>query len=226
MRLLSIILVGFLLFGCKKKKSPKPPASAVLIFPDKNSECNTGTEVNATTTEVEFRWQVAENADTYRLSVSNLNTNTAQTITTTSTSAKLPLQKGAPYSWVVNTKNEEVLETTPSETWLFYNAGFETTYAPFPAEIIEPTIGSTVVKDINNDITLRWEGADVDNDIFGYEVYFSTENPPETLIFEPGRTGTNTKVAVETNTVYYWRVVTKDAEGNTSDSGVYDFRAL
>ena len=119
-----------------------------------------------------------------------------------------------------------MLETTASETWLFYNSGFQTTYAPFPAEIIEPKVGSTVLRDINNDILLSWNGADVDNDIVGFEIYISTENPPEELLFSLGSGATTTKVAVATNTVYYWRVVTKDAEGNSSDSGVFDFRAL
>ena len=33
-------------------------------------------------------------------------------------------------------------------------------------------------------------------------------------------------VGVESGNVYYWRVVTTDLEGNTSISGVFDFRVL
>ncbi len=226
MRFLTLLIVAVVLLGCKKKEPPKPPGIAQLVFPDRNSECTTGEDINAATSQVEFRWRSSSDTETYELRATNLNSNTTQTINTSSTSAKLPLQKGAPYSWAVVSKNSAVLQTASSATWSFYNSGFETTYAPFPAEIVEPEMGATAFKDINNDVVLRWSGADVDNDIVGFELYISTESPPETLIFSPGPDATNTKVSVLANTVYYWRVVTKDQEGNTSDSGVSEFRAL
>ena len=65
---------------------------------------------------VEFKWQQAANTDTYELRVSNLNTSTTQTISTSALSAKLPLQKGALYSWLVNTKNAAVLKVKASQT--------------------------------------------------------------------------------------------------------------
>jgi len=34
------------------------------------------------------------------------------------------------------------------------------------------------------------------------------------------------KVSVAFDTVYYWQIVTIDAAGNTSTSGVYSFRVL
>lgn len=213
------------MLGCKKKEPSKPPESAQLVFPEKNSECITGQEISAVTSEVEFRWQAASNTETYELRATNLNTNITQTITTESTAAKLPLRKGAPYSWIVTSKNTAVLETVSSEAWQFYNSGFESTYAPFPAEILAPKMGATAFKDINNDIALSWSGADVDGDIDGFDVYFSTENPPEVLVFSPGANETTTKVAVEVNAIYYWKVITKDKEGNTSDSGIFQFRA-
>lgn len=212
--------------GCKKKKPPKPPEKANLIFPQKNSECTTGQELNATSSQVEFKWQQANNTETYELRVTNINTNTTETVSTTTTTAKLPLQKGTPFSWVVISKNSEVLKNVSSETWRFYNSGFQTSYAPFPATIIEPKPGASAFKDINNDVTLQWSGADVDNDIVGFELYFSTETPPTTIIDSPSAVATTKKVAVVTNTIYYWKVITKDSEGNTSDSGTFDFKAL
>ncbi len=225
MRILPLLLIGVLLAGCKKKNTPKPPEKANLVFPQKNSECTTGQELNATSSQVEFKWQTANNTETYVLRVTNITTGTAQTISTSDTSAKLPLQKGAPYSWLVISKNSGVIKTVSSETWRFYNSGFQTTYAPFPAEIIEPKSGASAFKDINNDVALQWSGADIDNDIVGFELYFSTETPP-TLIGSPGAGATTKKVAVVANTIYYWKVITKDSEGNTSDSGIFDFKAL
>jgi hypothetical protein len=113
-----------------------------------------------------------------------------------------------------------------SETWLFYNAGSETTYAPFPAQIVNPTSGSTVQKDIANEVYLEWSGADVDNDIDSFEVFFSEVNPPSTSVGITNSTTMELPVGVESGTVYYWRVLTTDLEGNTSDSGVFDFKVF
>ncbi|MFK5972509.1 MAG: hypothetical protein QM485_04440 [Flavobacteriaceae bacterium] len=226
MRIFSLILIGVLIFGCKKKEPPKSPESARLAFPDANSECTTGQSINATTSKVEFRWLAAESAETYELRVTNLNTNITQTISAKGLSATLPIEKGAPFSWLVRSRNSKVNETASSEIWRFYNAGFQTTYAPFPTMIIAPELAESVFKDINNDVILKWSGADVDDDIVGYELYFSIETPPNTLIASPSPDVTDTKVSVTSNTVYYWKVLTKDSEGNTSDSGIFEFKVL
>lgn len=225
MKFLAPLFIVVLLLGCKKKEDPKPPEIAKLVFPANNSECTTGSDLSATSSQVEFRWQMAPNADTYELRVTNMDANTTQTISTSALSAKLPLEKGGLYSWLVRTRNASVTETAVSETWRFYNAGFETTYAPFPAEIIAPKLGSSVVRDINNQVTLEWIGSDIDNDVEHYDVYLSTEKPPATLVESFTSATTSTKINVSADTVYYWKVITKDGEGNTSDSGVFDFRA-
>lgn len=226
MRFLTVFIVAILVLGCKKKEAAKPPESVNLTFPDKNSECTTGQDINATSSQVEFTWQASNNTETYELTVTNLNNSNKQDITTSTTSAKLPLEKGTPYAWVVISKNTKVIQTASSETRQFYNSGFETTYAPFPALILEPKMGTSVFKDINNDITLEWVSADVDDDIVGFDLYFSTENPPETIISSPGASEVSANVGVTSGTVYYWKVITKDSEGNTSDSGIFEFRAL
>ena len=226
MRVFSIILMGILIFGCKKEDAPKPPESARLVFPDMNSECTTGQSINATTSNVAFIWQAAENTKTYELRVTNLNTNITQTISTKVLTATLPIEKGVPFSWLIRSRNSKVSHVESSQTWRFYNAGFQTTYAPFPAEIIAPKLSASVFKDINNEVTLEWSGADVDDDIVGYELYFSIETPPNNLIASPSLNDTDEKVSVSSNTVYYWKVLTKDSEGNTSDSGVFQFKVL
>jgi hypothetical protein len=224
MKHLSFLFVVVLCFSCNKKDPPKPPESATLVFPENNSECTTGVETGLNTTMVEFKWQQAPNADTYELRATNVNTNTTQTVSTSGLSAKLPLQKGALYTWVVSTRNKAVLQAATSQTWRFYNAGFETSYAPFPAEILLPELGNSVFKNINNEVMLRWSGSDLDNDIVSYELYFSVEKPPTSLIATITTGTMNRSVTVESDTVYYWKVITIDSEGNTSDSGVFDFK--
>ena len=226
MRFLILFLFGVLLLGCKKKSSPKPPEVALLVFPNKNSECTTGRDLNETTSEIEFKWTASDYTESYVLRVTNINTNITQTINTKAISAKLPIAKGEPFSWNVRSKNTKVTATVTSETWRFYNAGFLTTYAPFPAELVEPKMGGSIFKDINNEVNLEWNGADIDNDIIAFDVYFSTITPPEFLIATHPGNIVSEKVSVISNTSYYWRVVTTDKEGNSSDSGIFSFKVL
>ena len=225
MRATTLLLIGLILLGCSKD-DPQPAGAALLSFPEQNSECTTGVDLTETTSEVEFRWQSASNTETYELRVTQLLTNITQTTTTSDLSARLPLDKGAPYSWNVVTRNSATQDGVPSTTWLFYNAGSETSYAPFPAQIIRPLSGITVVADGNGEITLEWVGADVEGDIMEFEVFLSVQSPPEDLAGTPGPSQNTLSVPVDSDTVYYWRVVTKDSEGNSSDSGIFSFRVL
>ncbi len=222
------IVFGFLLLSCGGGDDGPPPSpeGALLIFPDQNSECTTGIDVSATLSQVTFQWQAANNTDQYTLTVINLETNAPQSIITTSTSAALSIEKGAPFSWSVLSANAGSSETATSESWLFYNAGSQTTYAPFPAQIISPVSGSTVQANSEGQVQLAWSGADVENDIESYSVFLSTTTPPETLLITTDSLTQEALVDVMAGTTYYWRVVTTDAEGNTSDSGIFDFRVL
>lgn len=225
MRIILIVFISLIFTACKKD-SPKPPEAAVLISPEQNSLCTTGVTITPTTSRVEFIWQTANNTNTYELRVTNLLTGNTQTVNTQSTSAELILDKGAPFSWVIITRNTEVQETASSSTWQFFNAGSQITHAPFPAQIIAPLSGASVVRDINGEITLEWSGADVDNDIEGYEVFLDTSSPPQVLAASPSSSVFTIKIIAIANSVYYWKVITIDSEGNRSDSGVYSFRAL
>lgn len=214
-----------LLISCGGDDGPPPaPEGAELVFPDENSECTTGTDVNGTLSQVTFQWKASKNTESYTLSVVNLDTNVPQNISTSATSASLSIAKGTPFAWSVTSRSSRSDQVASSETWLFYNAGSQTTYPPFPAQLVNPVSGSTVLKNIANEVVLEWQGADVDNDIASFEVFFSTNNPPEDSM---GTTNANTMefpVSVESATVYYWKVITTDQEGNTSDSGVFEFK--
>lgn len=225
MRVFSVILVGMLLFGCKKD-APKSPEAVLLSLPAKNTECAPVQTSSESANVVRFTWLAADHAETYELRVTNLNTGTTQTKSTQLLSETLPLQKGIPFSWVVISKNTKVQNTSTSEKWMFYNPGAQTSYAPFPAEIISPKLSESVFKDINNEITLEWSGFDLDNDIADFDLYFSTETPPATLIGTFASGSSAKKVSVSSKTVYYWKVVTKDENGNTSDSGIFSFKVF
>lgn len=225
MKKYTVAALILILLGCGKD-DPKPPANPVLVFPLQNSECTTGVDISTNISQVEFKWNAAANTDTYQLRVTHLGTNTTITRTTAMTTELVNLEKGAPYSWMVIASNSATMEQGTSLTWQFYNAGSDTTYAPFPASILSPTSGASVARDGNGEVLLNWSGADVDNDIVNYEVFLSTVSPPATLVGSPSVSVTQLNVGVNTDTVYYWKVITRDREGNTSDSGIFSFRSL
>ncbi len=215
-------------FACGKKDDGPPPApeGALLVFPDKDAECTTGISINSTQSQVRFEWQPSANTDLYTLTIINLNTNTPQAFNTMNTSLNVAIDKGAPYSWSVLSSSSDSDETATSENWLFYNAGSQTTYAPFPAQVVAPISGSTVQLNEDREVELAWYGSDVEEDIESYKVYFSTENPPTELIGTLDAITMETRVSVQENTVYFWQVITTDSQGNTSDSGVLDFKVF
>ncbi len=225
--LVSILAIGILISCGGDDDGPPPiPGEALLVFPEQNSECTTGIDVSNTTSQVTFEWQAAENTTRYTLTVINLFTNVPQTTTTAETNAALTIEKGAPFSWSVSTSNTGSNETTTSDSWLFYNAGSQTSYPPFPAQIIAPKSGATVQKNENNEVILEWLGGDVEDDIATFEIYFSEQNPPETLLVTVAAETSQVLATVVSGNVYYWKVITADATGNRSDSGVFDFRVF
>ena len=201
------------------------PTKALLVFPYKNSECNEGTNITATESTVFFEWKPAENTDEYELILSNLSTADQASFMTAETKIPIVLKRGTPYSWYVVSRSNKVDSTAQSETWKFYNAGEGIeSYAPFPAEIIAPLMAETISSS-SGVITLDWDGSDADNDIAGYDVYFSTTNPPDPFVNNL-QESVLTDVQVESGSIYYWSVTTKDAHGNSSDSGIFQFKIL
>ncbi|MGB5377208.1 hypothetical protein [Muriicola sp.] len=198
-----------------------PPSAAALIFPDNNTECNEGTVLNANQSSVTFRWTDAQNTDTYELNLRNLsNNNTARTNASVN-SAEITLLRGTPYEWFVVSRANGTNETATSPTWKFYNEGPGVeNYAPFPAEVVSPARGATVAA--TGSITLEWSGSDVDNDLSDFEVFFGTD---ASALASIGTTTESTlDTSIDTGTVYYWRVISQDSQGNTSQSEIFEFR--
>lgn len=220
-----------LLFACKKKgNNPVPvpaplpaPAKAVLLLPAQNEVCATGENPTATQSTVFFDWSDAANADSYVLSLKNLLTGVVTDQTSTASNLKITIPRGTPFSWTVTSKSSKSTVTALSDSWKFYNSGVgQTSYAPFPATLTYPTNGQ-VITVTGTSVTLTWTGSDADNDIATYDIYYGKNSTP-TLLISTKADSPSLSVAVTTNTVFYWRIVTKDVKGNTSDSGVYQFK--
>ncbi len=223
MKKINILLIVLLIFGCSNEpvEQNTNPVAVSLIFPDNNQECNQGVDVSATQSSVTFKWSASANTDSYDVVLKNLNTQNTTSHSSLTDELAITIQKGTPYSWYVISENLNVVETAQSETWKFYNAGDPIdSYAPFPADLVSPAMGS-ILTGITTQ-SLSWFGSDIDNDIVSYDVYFGTANPPTMLEVNTASTSVNVTVAA-VNT-YYWRVVTKDSQGNNSQSEIFEFK--
>jgi len=220
-KILALVLLNCFFISCGGSKDTPAPEAATLSSPSNNEACTTGTVLSETENKIRFNWAVGLNADSYLLTVTNLLTHVQQSQATTTTSAELTLKRNTPYSWYVTSRSSKNPTTVNSPTWKFYNAGLASSnYPPYPAEIVSPTLGQ-VVTPIDGRITLEWKGSDADNDIIDYDIYLGTTTIP--IIIHNQTIANTTNIAVIPNTTYYWKVITRDAKGNTSDSGLFEF---
>lgn len=228
MRYLSILIFLCSVFlSCKKSSDPEPvkqPGKAVLLFPAQNEACTSGTIISDTQSSIEFKWNRSDNTDSYDLVLKNLETGISSTYPTAANNQlNINLSRNTPYSWYIISKSASNGTPIQSEVWKFYNAGPASIfYAPYPADGMVPIMGSSVTA-TGGKITLDWNGSDADNDIVSYNVYFGTTANPTLLSGNLVNSILN-DVTVVSNTTYYWKVLTKDSKGNTSDSGNYQFR--
>jgi hypothetical protein len=71
-------------------------------------------------------------------------------------------------------------------------------------------------------ITLEWSGSDADGDALSYTIEMDTTDGLQGTIVAESTTETQATVNVETNTIYYWRIITSDGV-NSATSIVYSF---
>lgn len=196
------------------------PFVATLLFPENNTECNEGVIVSDTESKVVFKWNVSENTDFYTVNLKNLNSNVSVNLNSNSNELEINLLRGFPYSWSVISNANGSTKTAETDKWKFYNTGPATeNFAPFPADLISPGMGSSINSGM---IELSWLGLDLDDDIQSYDIYIDSNDPPTTL-FE-NSTSTSLEYIATSSITYYWIVVTKDSEGNSSNSEVFQFK--
>jgi len=216
-------LLCLAVISCKKPvKVINPPTKAVLSLPANNEACTSGTITSPTLSSILFKWTASQNAESYELTIKNLESGVITTQTTTALELPVTLTRNMPYSWFVTAKSSKIATTAVSDVWKFYNAGeAPSAFAPFPADMVTPKMAQRITP-VAGKITLQWTGSDVDNDILNYDIYLGTTASPGLL--KAAQTGLSLPdVAVNANTTYYWKVITRDSKGNTSDSGVYVF---
>jgi len=224
-KILLFILIN--LVACNKDDSfpelPKVPSAVKLVFPFESSVCNEGAYISPTESTVLFEWEEGLYTDRYELILRNLETNEISSHLVDNTEIPIVLKRGIPYEWYIISTSNSVFETAQSSLWRFYNAAEAIkSYAPFPAEIISPFMSETI-STTSNEITLDWNGNDVDDDIVSYDVYLGTSSTPDIIQNDHTESILN-NVPISSSTIYYWKIITRDSRGNTSDSGVYQFK--
>ena len=223
---ISLLFISF--FSCKKAKNAPAiePSKAVLVFPSSNAACTEGRELSSSQSAILFKWNSSENAVSYVLNVKNLLNGAINSQSTSMTELELTLERNTPYSWNVVSKSHAVAFTSQSDTWKFFNAGLAAqSFAPFPAEALSPVNGQQL-NTSSSKITLDWSADDVDGDIANYDVYMGVRTSSLTLLHANVSVSMLSDVSVNPNTSYYWKVITRDSEGNTSSSGIFYFRLI
>ena len=196
------------------------PKAATLIFPEHNTECNEGTNVTATTSDVNFQWNLAADTDSYDVYVENLNSGEVVMENTSEDNVTMTILRGTPFAWHVVSKASGTNATASSSVAQFYNAGAPVqNHAPFPATVVAPNMGESVDHGV---LLLEWASQDINEDIVEHEVFFGVDTPPDTMV---GTTAERQwEVATAAQTTYYWQIITRDAEGNESSSQIFEFR--
>jgi hypothetical protein len=227
-KFIQYLFLTLFLAGCGGKKSKQdpepnlPPAVAKLIFPEQNALCTSGIVNTDAQSTITFRWGAADNAESYQVTIKNLQTGTEVTQTSNQTQLAVALTRNTPFSWYVTSKSQKSASEAKSDTWKFYNSGSGiTNYAPYPADNLQPALNQ-VINAGQGKTTLTWTGNDIDNDIVDYDIYLGTTATPP--LYKAHVTSDNlSEVAVAPATQYFWKVITRDGMGNTSTSDVIQF---
>lgn len=224
---IQLLIPGVLLLAAcssSKKSDPTPPdpQQATLLSPAQNALCNQGTPQGPGQSSVTFQWGKATAADTYELDIKDLLDGSISTYSTSATELQVTLKQNTPYSWSVISRSDKTAQTATTAPWKFYNSGPGTVdYAPFPAELTAPAFNTSITASAGS-ISLSWSGADVDGDALSYDLYFgTTPSPPK---FKSAISTTTQDVQISSGSTYYWKIVTKDSGGNSSESAVSMFR--
>ena len=146
------VFVLVMLVSCSKGSDspeeetlPLNPTAPTLIYPNNNEPCLDAISLNDSQSQIAFNWNQSDNTDNYTLIITNLSTNDTQEIPVSFPPYTATLSKAEPFAWKV--RSNGVTGSTPAESdrWKFYLSGdAQTSYAPFPAELLTPQASSTV----------------------------------------------------------------------------------
>lgn len=216
-------IITLLVASSCSKDDPAPapaPEAANLIYPLNNEACEPGSIESDTRATVLFDWNKSANTTSYRIFYKNLDTDEELSESTSIDSREITLTRETQYSWYVVSSSSSSDATAKSEVWQFYLSGDgEVNHVPFPATLTSPEFEEVLT---GTAVTLTWEGSDIDNDILNYDVYLDENMDPTTKVGD-AITDSELLQNLSSGKTYYWKVVTRDEIGNSSNSIISKF---
>lgn len=216
-----VAIIAILTFvGCDKS-TDLVPGEVFLTSPEDNDDCLISSSIESTSTVV-FSWEATSNAESYCLSIINMNIQDTVSFNTSKKSYSATLSVNVPYSWNVTAVNSS--GETNSEFWDFYLSGTASNnYVPYPANLTSPTLGEIISANGTSTVQVPfyWLGSDPDNNIISYNLYI--DNTDASTLVIASQTEMSALQTLERGKTYYWKVVTIDEVGNTSSSLVSSF---
>lgn len=197
------------------------PTIPTLSYPTNNLLCIDNV--------LNFTWNASTDAEggviTYEIQVSkdNLFTQIAHTLTSTTTSKSISLEKGIAYYWRVKATDSKSAASNYSTTFNFYTEGVGiTNHMPFSPVLVSPVLNE-VVHGAPKTLALTWTASDVDaSDTLSYDVYFGT-NKDNLTIASPNQSTKTYSASLLASKTYYWKVTVKDGKGGQTVGQVWSF---
>mgnify|MGYP003984837053 FL=1 len=193
------------------------PGSPTLISPANGKNCEIGSPVDVSTSQVAFSWSASPETDSYNLTYTNLITNSIKTKTgITTNTTKILLFKGIPYAWSVQSINSNSNRASSGTSKFYLKGNPKLTKVPLAAVLKAPstTGGKT---------TLTWTGSDPDvGDALTYTLYVDKVDGKQSPV-SSGLSSASAELTLDSGTTYYWRVKSTDQTNNSSFSLVSTF---
>lgn len=211
--LLITVVMSILLFTkCKKEEKNSNPTDFSLVSP-----FNLASDISLDEPMV---WQDAVDPDgddlVYDLYLGTTPVQSSALVSALTVTEYSPsLLTSTTYYWKVVALDQKG-GSSESQTWSFSTLN----NAPRPFSLINPSNGATGVSIVEN---LSWEAShDPDGDLVTYDIYFGTIPEASTLV-KSGHTYNTYTPVLEKNTTYYWKIISKDPRGATSESEIWSF---
>ena len=220
LRIATIVgVVGMLFSGCESNQDPvKPATNGTPTSPELSAPSN-GSSIQGSS--VVLRWNRSTDLDgdavSYRLF---LDTRTAETqiplldsLNTTYTAVNLT--PNTIYHWKVAAKDSHG-NSSESGIWSFTVKSAP----PGAPSCLSPSNRLTNLSTIQ---TLRWSCSNPDNDLLFYYLYLDVNPQPARCVLTNSPNNYFQTARLDSARVYYWRVVAKNAHGDSTSSPVWQF---
>jgi hypothetical protein len=92
-------------------------------------------------------------------------------------------------------------------------------YPPYTPSNPDPPDGATNV----SGCSVEWTGGDPDDDFVYYDIYFGNTTSPPKVLSNSTVNNFNYSGFCESNTTYYWKIVSKDVHGASAESPIWSF---